>query len=472
MINCPDLCDPNPNHGGDEVLMRNFLDTLQNRKLMILAILAMAAPAVIEMALNTMLGVADTIMIGQLISSEAIAAVGFANQIMFFLIFTFSAFNTGAVAMISRAFGEKDITKLKRVAEQNVLLNLFIGTAVMVGAYVFRNAIFGIFDMTPEVLRDTLVYFEYILIGFVPMFLSFAFAAILRGAGDTRTPMWNTGIANILNIFGNYVLITGWGPFPEMGIAGAALSTSLSRIISVLMYIHILYVKKSDLRLRLEWVMDEHILAPLFRISLPGGIEQFLMQLSFVVAGVFISKLDTASEALFRILIQIESLSFMPAVGISIATATLVGKALGEKDTEKAYETGTTSALLGVIWGVLVGILFITLPVPLLKAFTRDAGVIALGIPVALFMAINQPGLNYMIVMGGALRGAGDTYKLMVYTIVRLWLLFVPLCYVFTLMLNQGVAGLWQAEILSIFATAMITHARFKSRKWSEISVE
>lgn len=451
--------------------MKKHIEKLLSKKALIMAILAMAAPAIIEMGLNTILGVADMIMIGQLIGSGAIASVGFSNQIMYFLIFTFSAFNTGAVAMISRAYGEKDLDKMKRVAEQNVVLNLIIGICVTGLAFVFRMQIFAIYDIEPEILTGALSYFDYILVGFVPMFLSFAFASILRGSGDTKTPMWITGFANLINIVGNYVLITGWGIFPELGIAGAAISTSFSRTVATFMYIYVLYLKQSDIKLKVKWIFDKHILEPLFRISLPGGIEQFFMQLSFVVVGVFIAKLDTDSEALFRILIQIESLSFMPAVGISIAVATLVGKSLGEKDIDKASEVGKTASILGILWGVFVGIIFVVVPLPLLYAFTTDQTVIAIGIPVMLYMAFNQPGLNYMIVMGGALRGAGDTYKLMIYTMVRLWGLFVPLSYLFILTLEQGVAGLWQAEILSILATAIIIFKRFHSREWALLNI-
>ena len=272
--------------------MKKYLEKFSGKKALILAILAMAAPAIIEMGLNTLLGVADMIMIGQMIGSGAIASVGFSNQIMYFLIFTFSAFNTGAVAMISRAHGEKDLDKMKRVAEQNVVLNLIMGLFVTSLAYMFRTEIFKIYDIEPKIFTDALIYFNYILIGFVPMFLSFAFASILRGSGDTKTPMWITGFANLLNIIGNYVLITGWSIFPEMGIGGAALSTSLSRIVAVFIYIYVLYVKNSDIKLKAKWFIDKHILAPLFRISLPGGIEQFFMQLSFLVVGVFISKLE------------------------------------------------------------------------------------------------------------------------------------------------------------------------------------
>lgn len=452
--------------------MKTIFKRWLNQKTLIWTILLLAAPAIIEMALNTLLGVADTILLGQLIGPSAIAAVGFANQILYFLIFTFSAFNTGAVAMISRAFGEGDHAKMKQVGEQNVLLNLLIGVGVMGLAFISKDAIFAIYDIEPKIYNDAVLFFTYILCGFVPMFLSFAFAAILRGAGDTKTPMKITLIANIINIVGNLVLITGWSIFPQMGIAGSALATTLARFISMAFYIWHIYIKGKTIKLKWSWQLERQLLLPLFKISLPGGVEQALMQLSFVVAGIFISSLSTASEAVFRILIQIESLSFMPAVGISIAAATLVGKALGEEDHDKAYAMGITSAGLGLVWGALVATLFLILPIPLLAVFTSDKSVIAAGLPVMLFMAINQPGLNFVIVMGGALRGAGDTFKLMVYTLIRLWIFFVPMCYLFIEQLNQDVAGLWQAEILSIFIIASVIYKRFKSRKWAEIRLD
>lgn len=445
---------------------------LKNKKALLLTILSLSLPAIIEMGLNTMLGVADTIMLGRLIDSTAIASVGFSNQIMYMIIFTFSAFNTGAIAMISRAYGEKDYKKLKRIAEQNMLLNLLVGTLLLAIALLIKDQIFKIYDIEAEVYNNAVLYFEIILIGLIPMFLSFSYAAILRGSGDTKTPMYITGIVNIFNIIGNYVLITGFWIFPEMGIAGAAVATTLSRFIAVSIYTYKLYIKDSHIKLKLELFFDRKIIKPLFRISWPGAIEQGLMQLSFVVVGVIIATLDTQSESLFRILIQIESLSFMPAVGISIAAATLVGKSLGEKNPNKAMEVGFTSAFLGVIWGVIIAIIFIMFPSILIKAFTTENAIVTLGLPVVLWLALNQPGLNFMIVMGGALRGAGDTRRLMIYTILRLWVLFVPLSYVFITLLNGGVAGLWYAEIISILTFSVLIYSRFRSQKWASIAVE
>ena len=255
------------------------------------------------------------------------------------------------MALISRKLGEKDFPRLRRIAQQNVILNLLIALVILGIAIPTASLTLRMFDTLPGIYADSLLYYRIILIGFVPMFLSFAFAAILRGAGDTVTPMVVTGIANGVNIIANYLLIRGAGSIPALGIAGAAWATSGSRILGMLIYIYVLYIKPSRIRLGFELFFDRKILKPLWQISLPGAVEQGLMQLSFLTMSIIISQLNTASEAAFRVLIQIESLSFMPAVGIAIATATLVGKALGEREKEKAMEIGYISSGMGVSVG-------------------------------------------------------------------------------------------------------------------------
>jgi len=442
-------------------------------KVLLFSIITIALPAIGEMGLNTLLGVADTLMISHLVGSEALAAVGFANQIVFTLIFIFSSFNTGATAMISRAYGEEDYSKLNRIAGQTVSINLIIGITITIFASIFAKQIFSIFDMSEQVLNLALTYFYAIMYGTIFMFLSFSYAAICRGSGNTITPMVITGIANILNIIGNYVLITGYGPFPEMGIAGAAWSTSISRIIAMILYTYILFIKNGRVKIKVKYMkITRNILKPLWKLSYPGAIEQGLMQTSFVIVGIIVSKLETNSEAAFRILLNIESISFMPAVGLSIAAATLVGKALGEKDVEKAVNTGYTAAILGVLWGVFMGLIFFTFPKQLLGKFTPEMDIILLSLTTMYFMGLNQPFLNFMIVMSGALRGAGDTRSVMIITALRLWTLFIPLSYLFILTLEQGVVGVWYGEMISFIVFNIIIFMRFRSRKWTSIRID
>ncbi|QUI22877.1 MATE family efflux transporter [Vallitalea pronyensis] len=450
-----------------------MLQIIKQKKKLLIAIIILALPAIGEMSLNTLLGVADTMMISRMVGEGALSAVGFANQIIFTLIFVFSSFNTGATSMVARSFGEKDYKKLNKIAGQTVTINFIIGVIISILAIVFARNIFSIYDVTEEVQGLTLDYFYTVSIGLIFMFLSFSYAAILRGSGDTMTPLIITGIANVLNIIGNYVLIKGVGPFPEMGIAGAALSTTLSRVLATVLYTYVLFIKKKKVHLKLKNLrMTKNIVKPLWKISYPGAVEQALMQGAFIVIGVIVSQLDTDREASFRILINLESISFMPAVGLSIAAATLVGKALGEKDIKKAVQTGYTASVVGILWGIIMGLVFLLWPDVLVKAFSEQPKIIALSASVMFALGLNQPLLNFMIVMSGALRGAGDTRNVMLITALRLWTVFIPFSYVFVILMGQGLVGVWYAEIASFVVFSAIIFLRFHNQKWVNIKFD
>jgi len=443
-----------------------------NKKKLLVSILMLSLPAIGEMALNTLLGFTDTVMISRLIGKNALAGVGFANQIVFTLIFIFSSFNTGGTAIISRTYGEKKYNEMNKISGEIITVNIVLGIIITILALVFNEKIFTIYDMSPEVKKMTIDYFRIVGFGMPFMFLSFSFATILRGSGNTRTPMIITLIVNITNIIGNYVLITGWGPFPVLGVKGTALATTVSRGIATILYIKILFfdsgiakIKFQDLKPTLKNIK------PLWKLSYPGALEQASMQISFVVLGVIISILDTTSEAVFRILINIESISFMPAVGLSIAAATLVGKSLGEKDSHKAKITGYYSSIIGVLWGIFMGMVFFTLPDKLIGIFTTDSLLINAGLTAMLIAGFNQPFLNFMIVLSGALRGAGDTRAVMIITTLRLWLIFVPVSYILVSHMSFGVEATWIAEISSFLIFAPIMFKRFYSEKWIDIQI-
>lgn len=441
-----------------------------DKKKLLLSIILLSLPAIGEMALNTLLGFSDTLMISRLIGTDALAGVGFANQIIFTLVFIFSSFNAGGVTIISRKFGEKKYKEMNKVSGEIISLNLILGITISLIAFLFIDKLFIIFDITSDVLNLTIEYFKIIIYGLPFMFLMFSFSTISRGRGDTKTPMIITGIVNILNIAGNYILITGLGPFPAMGVKGTALATTISRLIAVIFYIKFMFFNDNKLKLSDLRITKENF-NPLWHFSYPGAIEQASMQLSFVATGVIISFLDTISEATFRILINIESISFMPAVGLSIASATLVGKALGEKDPDKAMATGYISGYLSIAWGIFIGSIFLIFPETFLKIFTTDSTIIEKGTFAILLAGFNQPLLNYIIVQNGTLKGAGDTRTVMLLTTFRLWILFVPATYILIELFHFNVEAIWYAEIFSFIITIPIVFNRFRNGKWLNINI-
>jgi len=434
------------------------------------SILILALPAVLEMSLHTLLGIADTIMISRFIGKEALAGVGFANQIIFTLIFVFSAFNAGATAMISRSYGEKNYKRMNKIMNENLSLNIIIGFFIALFTYFFAGHILNIYDITEAVRDYAVTYLKYIAAGQLFMFISFASAASLRGASDTKTPMYITGISNILNIIGNYILITGFWIFPELGIAGAALSTAASRFTAAALYMLIFSSKNGLLKLKIySMKLSGYILKPLLNLSYAAGIEQLFMQTAFFVNGIFISQLNTTAEASFRILLNIESISFMPAIGIAIAATTIVGKHLGEGSPQESLKSGLTAAAMGTLLGSTIALIYLFFPVLSLSIFTTDINVIQYSHPILKIVALNQIFLAFVVIMIGALRGAGDTKGAMFITIFRLWLIFIPLSYYLIIIKNYGVSGVWFAEIASFAFISLVVLRRFLKMKWAEI---
>jgi putative MATE family efflux protein len=374
--------------------------------------------------------------------------------------------------MISRSYGEKNYLRLNQVLGQNLSLNIIIGIAMTIFSLSLGHRMMTIFETSHTVLEMSVSYFYIVSYSLVFMFISFAAGASLRGVSDTTTPMLVTGITNLLNIAGNYVLMTGFWIFPEMGIDGAALSTTVSRGIGTVLYIIVLLKGSHHLQLFFTNLkMSLEIIKPLWRLSYTAAIEQFLLQISFVVISIFVSYLDTTAEAAFRILLNIESLSFMPALGFSIAAASLVGKALGEQNQDKALHTGYIACGLGILWGICIGAIFVVFPAFIIRIFTSDIDIIKESIAAMIIAGIDQPFLAFMVIISGALRGAGDTKTVMVYNSLRLWLMFVPLSYIFIVYLNLGVKSIWIAEISAFLVFSMIMLKRFQSMKWAEIIV-
>ncbi len=448
--------------------MNNLLTA--ERKFRIEEIFILALPAIIEMGLNTMLNLADTLMIGRIIGKEGLSAAGFANQIIFTFIYIFSSFNAGATAMIARSYGEKNYRRLNKILAQNISLNLIIGIIIFIISVTMSRSILNIYDFSEQVLSLGTTYLKTVSFSLPFLFFSFAAAAGLRGSGNTKTPMYITGTANLINIAGNYVLITGYSIFPEMGIAGAALSTTISRGIATVLYLWFIFKSNNKIRLSISNMkLSKKIIQPLWRFSYAAGLEQFSMQLSFFINGIIITQLQTTSEAAYRILINVEAISYMPAVGMAIATTTLVGKHLGEKNPEESLKTGFTAAIMGIIWGLFIGIIFFVIPVPIIKIFTTDAEVVATSIYTLHIAGINQAPLAFLIILCGALRGTGDTRGVMIITAIRLWLMFIPLSYYFTIVLAKGIVGTWYAEFICFIIFSIVAGRRFYKMKWAEI---
>ncbi len=441
------------------------------------AVLLISLPVIFEMLLNSLLNLSDTLMISRFVNAEALAGVGFANQISYFVIFIFTAFNVGAVAMVSRFHGERHWEALRTVIASNFLLNLLLGILVFAIMYFWSDKFFIIYELSPESLAYGTEYFKVLSLSLPPLFVTFAGAATMRGSQNTRTPLVITAITNVVNVIGNYLLILGVGIFPEMGVSGAALATVIARYLGASCFLYFLFIsRRSPIRIALKELIkfDFHHIKTLFRLSALGALEQTIFQTSFLVMGVGISSLSSLEEAAARILISIESLSFLPAIGLSIGTGTLLGETLGKKEMGKAKEIGYCSLILCTLWGFIALGLFFLVGEHAVSAFINpsEKNLLPALTPIIPLLALNQPGLSLVINLTGIFRGAGDVKAALLFSFLRMWVFLVPLTLLAIMVWGWGLKGLWIVEIFVFLAFIIFMLDYFRGGKWQRIDLD
>ncbi|WP_345894780.1 MATE family efflux transporter [Natroniella sulfidigena] len=432
----------------------------------------LATPAMIEMFMNTLVGLADTIMVGQGIGAEGLAAVNLANQIVFPIVFIFSAFNVGTTAIVSRCIGAGCKNRANRVASQSYMLNIIIGFLLTGVMYLFYEEIMSLFPADQKVLNITFDYLEVIIYSQLFMLLTLSLSGSFRGAGDTTTPMVVNGAINAVNILGNWLLIFGIGFFPELGIRGAAISTTLSRIVGAIIFTAIALKGDKQIRLVLRWFKIKlSLIKRLWKISWSAALEQLAMQSSFIALHYLTVMLGTIDYSVYTIIVRLESISFMPVFGISLATTTLVGQYLGAEDEDNAVRSGNLSVLCGVALALFLGVVFIIAPQQLVRIFISEAEVIETAILPLRLAGILQVPIAILIVYSGALRGAGDTWMVMLITAFRMWGLLVPMTYFVVNHTDWGLVGLYIGQNIVFTTVAIIFYLYFRTEKWVGIKI-
>lgn len=435
-------------------------------------ILNLAIPSMIEMFLTTLVGIADTVMIGKYLEAAGISAMAMANQIIFPVVFIFSAFNAGTTAIVARHIGAKEYDEANEGAGQSLLLNAFVGILLVAVMVIFYEKFIRLFPAKKNVIDLGVEYLRIVIYSQFFMLITFAISSSLRGAGDTKTPMYVNSAVNIFNIIGNWLLIYGVWIFPEMGIAGAALSTTLSRAIGAIFLLLITFKGNKKIKLRIhDLKLKINMVKRIVKIGWSAAVEQFFMQTSFIVINFIIISLGEVNHAIFNMVIRIESISFMPAFGISIAATTLVGQYLGAKEQEMSIKSGNLAALLGVIMGLVLGMIFFTFPKELISIFVNDINTINASVVPVRIAAFQEWAIATMLIYSGALRGAGDTKRVMYITILRVWGIFVPLTYFFVKLTSLGIKGVFIASNIEFLVPTILFYFRFKSKKWMDIKV-
>lgn len=439
----------------------------------ITTIMALALPAMIENILQVLMGSVDTYFIGK-IGTEAIAGVGITNLIMNIYIAFFLALGVGTTAIVSRNVGANNVENANNVVKQSIIMALGIGIAFGIINFIFSENILFFSGAEEKVLQYALPYFLSVAVPSVFLCLMMVLSSSLRGAGDTKTPMKIAIISNIINIVLDYVLIFGIFNFAGLGILGAGIATTISRIVGVILLLGKLNSNETKIRINIfdKWTIDWGILKSVTKIGLPAGFEKLIMRIGQLVYGGLIIKISTEAYAAHNIAGTIESFSYLPGMGFGVAAATLVGQNLGSGETDEAQKYGLISYFLATGFMVIVGIIFYMFAPFLAGLFSEDLEVIDLVVKVLRIIALFQPFLCITLVITSALQGAGDTKFPMYSTFIGIWGVRVLGVYILGMKLNLGLVGVWLAYALDVTVRGIILMIRFMKGKWKEIRIE
>jgi putative MATE family efflux protein len=429
-------------------------------------------PALVEMMLVSFVGVADMIMVGRL-GPAAIAAVGLSNQPMFFTLAVFQALNVGTTALVARFIGAGDNSEANRAAEQSFLVTLLIAVVLSVISYSATPWIIGAMGAEPDAKPLGIAYLQVVSLGIVFTAVSMCLTSALRGAGNTKTPMKINIMTNIINCVGNYVLIYGKLGLPAYGVAGAAMATTLSRVVACIAFLSVVLSKNSEIRLSAvrSYRVRLDLLQKTLQIGFPSAIEQFILrggQLTYVriVAG-----LGTVVLASHQIGMNILSLSFMPGMAFSIAATTLVGQELGAGRPLVAEKSAAETRRMGmIVSGTMAAVLFFG-GARIASLYTSDPVVIKQAAMVLRVIGLVQPAQSTQFILAGGLRGAGDTKWPLYSTFIGVWGVRVLMGYIFVTVFHLGLLGAWMGMALDQLIRSSVIYTRFRKGDWKAVTV-
>ena len=423
-------------------------------------------PVFIELALVMLLGAVDTVMLSRY-SDNSVAAVGLDNQLMSLIFLVYQFFSMGAAILCAQYIGAGMRKRLVQVVGMALVVNLLLGMAVSALLFFYAEHLLILMGLRPELMGDGLVYLK--LTGALSFFqaLSLTFSASLRSADKVVWPMAVTGIVNVLNILGNYVLIFGHWGFPQLGVEGAAIATAASRAVSMVL-LAIVHFRVHIPRFPLSYFrpIPWKELRNLLKIGIPAMSENISYSLSQVVITYFINQISNEALAARTYCANMIMFVYLFCLSITQGGDILVGHLVGQWRHQAAYVLGNYFFRWALII-TLTGSVMLALAGPtLLNVFTDNKEIIQMGIWVLVVDVFLEAGRTSNIFAGSTLRATGDVVYPFVVGIIFQWSIAVGLSYVIGIPLGYGLVGMWIGFALDESIRGVILVRRWQSGKW------
>lgn len=435
------------------------------------AIVLLAIPMILEMVMESLFAVVDVYFVAK-IGVDAVATVGLTESVAMLVYSVAIGLSAAATAMVARRIGEKEPEKAATVAVQAIIAGSIIAIFMGLLGFVFAEDILRLMGGSESLIESGAGYTRWLLSGNIVIVLLFLLNGIFRGAGDASLAMWSLWIANGLNIILDPILIFGWGPFPAMGVTGAAVATNIGRGVGVAFQLFILFggsgiikVSARNLRLRFDYILQ------LLKLSVGSTFQFLIASASWIIMVQIIARFGSEAVAGYTIALRLIIFTILPSWGLSNAAATLVGQNLGAQQPDRAETSVWRAAFMNMLFLLVIGILFFIYAPTFIGFFTDDTTVITAGILTLRILSVSYVCYAYGMVIGQAFNGAGDTYTPMMINFVCFWLLEIPLGYFLAVYLGWELAGVCAAIAIAETMLAVICIVVFRMGRWKLVKV-
>lgn len=432
---------------------------------------SLAWPIIITGALRVALRLIDFLMVGIAVGAVGVAALGLGYQFFFIGFASALAISSGTISLVSQNYGAGNYDRANLVIKQSIWIAFFISVPLIIVTYFYAEEMISILGAESEVVALGGPYLRILMVGVFFRFFSMIASRAFAGTGNTITPMYVRSIGIPFNIVLNWLLIFGIGFFPELGVFGAGLGTTLTNLALSLVFLILLVSQRYEISLNLsgkQW--DTGVVKNILTVSIPLLLMRMARTIGRFPFLWILSYFGTGALAAYQVGQRVELFAMEPAWGLGTAASTLVGQSLGKGEDKKAERYGWDTLKLAIGIMVPIGFIIALFANPISSLFADDLEAIYLG---TLFIWINAFGvLGFAInrIMRGSLRGAGDTRWPFYGNLIGIYLWMLPVSYFFGIVLGYGLPAVFVGILGSFFLPGIVNFVRFKSGKWKEVS--
>jgi len=435
------------------------------------ALVMLAVPMIMEMIMESIFAVVDVFWVSHL-GARAVAAVGLTESMMMIVYSVAIGASIGVMALVARRVGEKNVGAAAHTAAQGIVLGLAIALGIGAVAGVFAKDLLRLLGADAGVV-ETGTGFTRVMLGCnATVFLLFLINAIFRGAGDAVYAMRVLWLGNILNIVLGPCFIFGVGPFPELGVTGAAVATSTGRGIAVLYQLTILASGRSKITIGREHLgLDFRVMGSVLRLSISATLQMLISMTSYIGVMRILSSFGSAPLAGYTIGFRIVMFAILPAFGLANAAATMVGQNLGARRVDRAEQSVWRASFFSAAFLTVVGVALLAGAERLVGLFTRDAEVLPHAVAYLRIVSLGFPFYGFGMVVSQSFNGAGDTRTPTVINLLVFWAIQIPLAWFLSQRAGLGPRGVFVTLALSFSIFAAVSVILFRRGAWKRTAI-